>query len=155
MPYNTSFIANPATLESRKFIQVGDTTRFPVLSVMITSYDESYPPNTSTLGSAVTAINTYNSYAILTKEVGGSTAWDTVSAAINDWVAFPSNPATSVTIRNDSGSTIFLRRAGTTSGYGGVPLVNNQGITITLSANTAEVQGRCASAVTMHGIYYA
>ena len=154
MPYNSSFIANPATLESRKFIQIGDTTRFPILSVMTTSYDESYPANTSTLGSAVTALNTYNSYAILTKDVGGSTLWDTTSAAVTTaWSALASNTASSIQLRNDSGVTIQIRRAGTTN-YGGVPIVTGTSLTVTLTANTSEVEARAGSSVTLHGILF-
>ena len=64
MPYNSSIITNPATLEARKFVEITNDARFPILSVVRTSYDQSYPPNTSTLGSAVTSLDTYSNYAV-------------------------------------------------------------------------------------------
>ena len=64
MPYNSSIITNPATLEARKFVEITNDARFPTLSVVRTSYDQSYPPNTSTLGTAVTSLDTYSNYAV-------------------------------------------------------------------------------------------
>lgn len=67
MSYNSNFIQNIATLESGKFLEIVNDTRFPAVSVTRVSYPQSntLPP--------ITSVDVYPKYALITYDAGSDT----------------------------------------------------------------------------------
>ena len=67
MSYNSNFIQNIATLESGKFLEIVNDTRFPSVSVTRVSYPQSntLPP--------ITSVDVYPKYALITYDANSDT----------------------------------------------------------------------------------
>lgn len=126
--------ANIASIEFGKFVGLSADARFPAMSAVRQYHRDN--------GAALTAVDVYQKYAILTYNVNegqnNSAGWDTAQCVFSSaYVAFPSNNASSMTIFNSTSTVISVKRSGSSSF--GIPLSSGATLSIPISGNTNEV----------------
>jgi hypothetical protein len=89
---------------------------------------------------AVTVSNPVTSVAV----ISNVTNWDVLSAAINNstYTTLPSNPASEITILNNTGGIIYIKNAAKTIG---LPIDNNTSVDLKLVGDTSEVAIKASS----------
>mgnify|MGYP000858781465 CR=1 FL=1 len=76
------------------------------------------------------------------------------ASVTSTWTALASLPATNVSIRNDTGAALLIRKAAeTTSGYQ-ISLPDGGSVGISVVANAAEIQISAAAAGPTSGVSY-
>ena len=76
------------------------------------------------------------------------------ASVTSTWTAFASLPATNVSIRNDTGAALLIRKASeTTSGYQ-ISLPDGGSVGVSVVANAAEIQISAAAAGPTSGVSY-
>jgi hypothetical protein len=142
MSYNTDVRTSIASLEHSKFVEVYNDARFPATSAVRIVYPEStsMPP--------VTTVDVYPKHAVVTyianaSDVASASAvhavrsWDVVVAAFGaSYVPFTSTPATVVSVINNTGTTILLKK---TTGTLGMPLPDKSTVDVNVLANANEI----------------
>lgn len=94
MSYSSNFIQNIATLESGKFLEITNDTRFPSVSVTRVSYPQSdtLPP--------ITSVDVYPKYAVITYSAN-SDVTNTLLSSVNGQQGFVFvDPASNVVTGN-------------------------------------------------------
>ena len=133
MSYNSDVWNNIASVEHSKFVEIQSDARFPAVTATRIEYTESVdlPPITSYEVYPKHAVITYIANASdISGGGGGSTtvttsypqaqSWDIVRASFgNVYTAFPSATASTVTVVNNTGTTISVKKTG---GATGIPL---------------------------------
>lgn len=163
MSYNSDVRRNIASLEHSKFVEIQDDVRFPPISTTRVQYTESseLPP--------VTSVDVYPRHAVVAyianaSDISGggggagdstqAQSWDIVSAAFSaSYVAFPSVAATTVTVVNNTGTSINVKK---TTGTVGLPLPDRTSADFSVVANANEISlcrtDASSSPVTAYGI---
>ena len=164
MSYTSDVRRNIASLEHSKFVEIQDDVRFPPISTTRVQYTESseLPPVTSVEVYPRHAVVAYIANASDISGGGGGGAgdstqaqsWDIVSAAFStSYVAFPSVAATTVTVVNNTGTSINVKK---TTGTVGMPLPDRTSADFSVVANANEISLRRTDAsstpVTAYGI---
>lgn len=129
MSYNSEVRTHITSLEHSKFVEIVDDARFPAVSTTRIQYPD------STELPAVTSVEVFPKYAVITYIAnasdisggGGSTtvtasypqakSWEIVYASVsNSYTAFPSATASTVTVVNNTGTSITVKKTGNSVG---------------------------------------
>ena len=146
MSYISDVRRNIASLEHSKFVEIQDDVRFPAISATRIQYTESseLPPVTSVEVYPRHAVVAYVANASDISGGGGGAgdatqaqSWDVLSAVFSAaYVAFPSTLATTVTVVNNTGTSINVKK---TTGTVGLPLPDRTSADFTVVANANEI----------------
>ena len=145
MSYTSDVRRNIASLEHSKFVEIQDDVRFPAISATRIQYTESseLPPVTSVEVYPRHAVVAYVANASDISGGGGAgdatqaQSWDVISAVFSAaYVAFPSTLATTVTVVNNTGTSINVKK---TTGTVGLPLPDRTSADFTVVANANEI----------------
>lgn len=142
MSYNSDVRRHITAVEHSKFVEIVDDVNFPAVTAVRVAYPESsdMPP--------VTSVDVYPKHAVLTvlanaNDISVSTtksvvaSWDVVFAQCgSSYVAFPSTPATTVNVVNNTGTSITLKK---TTGTVGIPLPDRSTADIEVVSNANEI----------------
>lgn len=164
MSYNSEVRTHITSLEHSKFVEIVGDARFPAVSTLRVQYPE------STDMVPVSTIDVYPKHAVIAYIAnaadisggGGSftagynqaQSWDVVAATVtNVYTAFPSATASTVTVVNNSGTSITVKRTGGTTG---VPLPDRTSADFNVLNNANEISlirtDGSATPVSAHGI---
>ena len=148
--YTSDVRDNVNLLEYGKFVRLDNDSRFPAISVIRTA------PNSTDLN-PITALDVYPKYALITYTANSDevTSWDVLSGSIpqNTPTQLTSNASNKITITNDTGYTLYIKK---TSGTVYFPLLNNTSVQLNLVSNTNEItikQTGSSGALTVYGLY--
>lgn len=140
MSYNSDVRRHITAVEHSKFVEIVDDANFPPVSAVRIAYPESsdMPP--------VTSVDVYPKHAVLTVlanandisvSMRNTTSWDIVVAQCgSNYVSFPSTPATTVNVVNNTGTSITLKK---TTGTVGIPLPDKSTADIDVVSNADEI----------------
>lgn len=164
MSYNSEVRKHITSLEHSKFVEIIGDARFPAVSTTRVEYPE------STDMTPVSVIEVHPRHAVVAYVVnasdisggGGGTAaaypqaqsWDVVAASVgNVYTTFPSATASTVTVINNTGTSITVKKTG---GATGVPLPDRTSADFNVLNNANEISmirtDGNASTVSVHGI---
>lgn len=165
MSYNPEVRDHITSLEHSKFVEIVGDVRFPAVSTVRIQYPEStdMTPTTSVDVYPKHAVIAYIANASDISGGGGGTftssypqaqSWDVVAATVtNVYTAFPSATASTVTVVNNSGTSITVKRTG---GSTGVPLPDRTSADFNVLNNANEISlirtDGSATPVSAHGI---
>lgn len=144
MSYISDVRRNIASLEHSKFVEIQNDARFPAITATRIQYTESseLPPVTSVEVYPRHAVVAYVANAADVSGGGSNTptqaqSWDILSAVFSAaYVALPSTSATTVTVVNNTGTSINVKK---TTGAVGLPLPDRTSADFTVVSNANEI----------------
>ena len=148
MSYNSEVRKHITSLEHSKFVEIADDARFPAVSTVRIEYPE------STDMTPVSVIEVHSKHAVIAyianaSDISGgggsgtattypqAKSWDVVYASVNNvYTAFPSATASTVTVVNNTGTSITVKKTG---GATGVPLPDRTSADFNVLNNANEI----------------